>query len=421
MSKNDQFYPPYMQDPSIYPNQGYQQYQPYQQYPQQVQYPQQTQEQPQNAYTEQYYNYANCNTIPSSQGDFLNSYMDELNKKIQKKAAEKELVSLGLLLGATTICYLLFQVFAMFIFYAIPGLYAAYDTSSAVQNCSNLIIVHIFSLLLPFSIMYLIAKKHYVHPLVPTKKLGFKNSLGWVAFGIGCCVVSDFIVGLLSMISQSLGYELTQGSLLEPDSVFACVAIVFSTVLAPAVIEEFAFRCCSLGLLRKYGKGFAVVIVSIFFGLIHGNIIQFIFATLVGLILGYITVKTDNVVVAMVVHGLNNSMSVVSDIVKYASNEQIANTVSSVMMFVFIPIGIVGAVYLWKNGLLFKKKQAPTYQVLENGMIQAIYPPTEESNRQDGKSEVKLSLGKKILCILPGLAISSPYFIYSIITTIVKS
>lgn len=48
-------------------------------------------------------------------------------------------------------------------------------------------------------------------------------------------------------------------------------------------------RCCALGIVKKYGKAFGVVAVSIVFGLIHGNIIQFIFATLVGLILGYVT------------------------------------------------------------------------------------------------------------------------------------
>lgn len=74
-------------------------------------------------------------------------------------------------------------------------------------------------------------------------------------------------------------------------------------------------RCCCVQLLRKYGNGFAVLSISIVFGLLHGNVIQFVFAFLVGLILGYITVKTDSVVPAILVHALNNGMSVIVSIV----------------------------------------------------------------------------------------------------------
>lgn len=66
---------------------------------------------------------------------------------------------------------------------------------------------------------------------------------------------------------------------------------LIGTAIVPAICEEFAMRCCCVQLLRKYGNGFAVLSISIVFGLLHGNVIQFVFAFLVGLILGYITVK----------------------------------------------------------------------------------------------------------------------------------
>lgn len=375
MNNDYQFYPPYMQDPSINQNNR-------------------------NHRREQNNN-------------------DEFYASLKKRQMKKDLLNRGLILGATILIYLVAQLIASSIVFLIPSFYSAYESSSTVQNCANVLIVHICSLLIPFGVMYLINKKKFTTPLIPSKKLGFAKTCAWIGFGMGCCVASDFIVAFLSTISEEVGYELTQTELLKPDSAFACIALVASTVLAPAVIEEFAFRCCSMGLLKNYGKGFAVVIVSIYFGLIHGNIIQFIFATLVGLILGYITVKTDNVVIAMVVHGLNNSLSVISDVVEYFSTEKAANAVSSTMLIAFIPIGIIATVYLCKNGLIGKKKRLPTYTVDEYGVLQPVY--YEKVKKEKDNNEIRLSLPTKLLCLLPGFLIASPYFIYTIINTIVKS
>lgn len=86
-------------------------------------------------------------------------------------------------------------------------------------------------------------------------------------------------------------------------------------------------RCCALGLLKNYGKAFGVVSVSVVFGLLHGNVIQFIFAFLVGLVLAYITIKTESIIPAMCIHALNNGMSAVSDTVNYAAGKEVNVTV----------------------------------------------------------------------------------------------
>ncbi len=466
MKEQEKFYPPYMTDPSLSGNDEPQQnngYQGYAQPGQNIYEPganaqSGSYQQPNGQYNGQYFNngYGNGYYNPynpysggqpqyqqppyqqpnmnygyqqpyyrgygaPNQTNGFNNYINNFTEKSKIKAKKKGLINAGLILGATIISYIIVQVIGIGILTLIPGLSNLYDTSAAAQSCVNIVIVHVLSLFVPFTVMYALSRKFYVAPLVPNKKVGFKDSLGWIGFGMGCCVVADFVVSFLSTLAKSVGYELTQNSLLEPDSVFACVALVFSTVIAPAVIEEYAFRCCSVGILQKYGKGFAVVVVSILFGMIHGNIIQFIFATLVGLILGYITIKTGNVYIAMIVHGLNNSLSVVSDIIGYAANDTLADKISTGMLLAFIPLGIIGFVYLCKKGIILKRKTAE-YNVLADGTVQAFYTqPEEPKENNESKDDVKLSLGTKILCVLPGFAICAPYFIFSIVTTIVKS
>ena len=161
---------------------------------------------------------------------------------------------------------------------------------------------------------------------------------------------------------KAFGYGLTSNSAGDPNSVFACVIALIGTAIVPAICEEFAMRCCCVQLLRKYGNGFAVLSISIVFGLLHGNVIQFVFAFLVGLILGYITVKTDSVVPAILVHALNNGMSVVASIVRYAATDTAADSVTVGMYVFWLLVGAAATIYL----LVKKQLYTPKAQVAPN-------------------------------------------------------
>ena len=66
-------------------------------------------------------------------------------------------------------------------------------------------------------------------------------------------------------------------------------------------------------LLSSYNKlGFkkAVLISGLMFGLIHLNVGQFFYATIIGFVLAIITLYSQSIVPAMIVHFLNNGISV---------------------------------------------------------------------------------------------------------------
>jgi membrane protease YdiL (CAAX protease family) len=211
-------------------------------------------------------------------------------------------------------------------------------------------------------------------------------------------MIANYVTSFIVALFKVFGYELTQSSSLDVDSPLTCIALIFSTAIVPAVCEEFAMRCCTLGALRKYGKGFSVFAVSIVFGLLHGNVIQFVFAFLVGLILAYITVRTDNVIIAMFVHGFNNGMSVLQDILGYAINENFAQNVASVVFVLWEILGILALIYL-----LVKKELLP--------------PKTPKAP----KDPYALSFGTKLLCLLPGFFVPFVLLIYLSATTIVST
>ena len=82
--------------------------------------------------------------------------------------------------------------------------------------------------------------------------------------------------------------------------------IIYSCILGP-FMEEFMFRGVLLKRARLYGDRTAVVFTAIMFGLMHGNISQFLYAAVIGLIFGYVAVKTNGIRYTVLLHMIVNS------------------------------------------------------------------------------------------------------------------
>lgn len=88
-------------------------------------------------------------------------------------------------------------------------------------------------------------------------------------------------------------------------------AVLLVLAVLPAVCEELAYRGFIFGgLLRDNGVMRAILLSSLFFGLAHSFLQQSIAATLMGLLLGLIAWRTGSVVCTMMIHVVNNSLSI---------------------------------------------------------------------------------------------------------------
>lgn len=294
--------------------------------------------------------------------EYMQAMMFQRQINYMKKKQRAEILKAGFVLGGAIIAYLVLQsIWASLI--RTLGLTQVYNDSVMFKYAFNIIAVDLLAMLPAFGFAALMLKKNFVGELLPSKKVGKAKFTAWVLLGMGAAMLSNLLVSwIITFAKEALGYKLTQndyGTASDPLSLFV---IFFAIAVAPAIFEEFAFRCCALGALKKFGKGFAVFSVSIIFGLIHGNVIQFVFAFFVGLILAYITVQTDNVLIAMVIHGINNGRSVINDMVVSMANEDVANKVSSVLFIIFLVLGIISLIYLLiTKSFKSEKKQINIY------------------------------------------------------------
>lgn len=83
-----------------------------------------------------------------------------------------------------------------------------------------------------------------------------------------------------------------------------------AVIIAPAT-EEFLVRGLWLrGYTRHYKPWVGLVISSVIFGVMHMNLPQFVGATLSGLLLGWAYIKTNSILLPMLIHAVHNSVSV---------------------------------------------------------------------------------------------------------------
>lgn len=88
------------------------------------------------------------------------------------------------------------------------------------------------------------------------------------------------------------------------------LTILYVSVLGP-IIEEYIFRWKLLNRLRPFGEKAAIVFSAVMFGLFHGNLSQMLYATEIGLVLGYVAVKTGRMKYNCLLHIMINSVSTV--------------------------------------------------------------------------------------------------------------
>ena len=143
---------------------------------------------------------------------------------------------------------------------------------------------------------------------LPTRKPE-KNSLSvGILLALVCISYAGMIAGnmvgilvnsVLSPGSMSLVNDLTTSS---EDLVELSITLL---LMAP-VFEELVFRKILVDKVLPYGEWPAILFAGITFGLFHGNLTQFFYATLLGVLLAYVYIRTGNILYNIVIHACIN-------------------------------------------------------------------------------------------------------------------
>lgn len=182
-----------------------------------------------------------------------------------------------------------------------------YDTSEAMFNIIQAFF-SMFAILIPFGIallfIKLVQKKGPPLPFdAPNSKKMFGASL---AIAFLTLIISNFLVSVSVLAGEAVGFSFDASDMPAPESFTGYLWQLLSVALVPAFVEEFAIRGVVMNSLRKYGDFFAVIVSSVFFGLMHGNVMQAPFATILGVAIGWLVIKTNSLWTGIAIHFMNN-------------------------------------------------------------------------------------------------------------------
>ena len=210
--------------------------------------------------------------------------------------------------GAILLCIFLQNV--MILTLHMFGLYDRYFSDAYFSSAVD-ILISVAGMLVPFLIFGKKMKKvsGIAQPLMlekPEKKL---LMLPAVLAGLGFCMIGNIVNSYISAFFSSVNVEISSPDVPMADGVTGVIVTFFRVALTAAIVEELSFRGFVMGNLRFFGDGFAIVVSSVMFALLHGNMVQSPFALMAGVALGYLSVKTDSLWTGIIIHALNNSFS----------------------------------------------------------------------------------------------------------------
>ncbi|MBE5965107.1 MAG: CPBP family intramembrane metalloprotease [Lachnospira sp.] len=195
---------------------------------------------------------------------------------------------------------------ALILFYLLGSILISYlfDVASIDMPVWAQLLLSQAMVFIPGVVYMLIAKKNPIEHC-RYKKMGIINVLLTIAY-TACCMPIVWFVNFISMLFATNEIQEVSVSFTEYPFI---VQLIFMACM-PAFVEEFIFR----GILyRNYrsGAGFGAAILSgILFGMLHLNINQFMYATVLGILFAILVELTGSIFASSLAHFLVNGFSV---------------------------------------------------------------------------------------------------------------
>ena len=127
--------------------------------------------------------------------------------------------------------------------------------------------------------------------------LSIQKIITFIAMGLGAYGIGIFITNLLIDVFPAY-HEISQ-TFNAQEPVLRWIAMV----ILPPIVEEYLFRFKIQGYLEEgFGKPIAILGQAILFGMLHYYVLQKIYATVLGILFGYMRDKKQTIQVSLWMH-----------------------------------------------------------------------------------------------------------------------
>ena len=177
----------------------------------------------------------------------------------------------------------------------------------------NGLVMSIFEYALSFVAIYCIATPLAILAIQPLPKVRpIKEKMKFTHLLAALCVcftfmqVGSYISNILLTVVQLITGNVPTNPVEESLSTGNLLINALLVGIAFPILEEILFRKVLCNKLLPLGEKKAIIISAVIFGFIHGNFYQFAYAFLLGLVFGYIYVKTGKLIYTIIFHCIIN-------------------------------------------------------------------------------------------------------------------
>lgn len=190
-----------------------------------------------------------------------------------------------------------------------------------VTAIDNLVLSTVVNYLLSFVALYVFGMPVFcaIAKVLPTirpikSKMPAADIFGGLCLSLTGMLVGNYISNIILIWLEAFFGIVTENpiaSSIDPkDPIMVVLTVVFTVILAP-ILEELLFRKILCGKLLALGEGYAIVLSAAAFGLIHGNLYQFAYGFLLGMLFAFIYVKTGKLRYSIFFHMVINFLGAV--------------------------------------------------------------------------------------------------------------
>ncbi len=210
-----------------------------------------------------------------------------------------------------------------------------------------------------------------------------------LVIGLGCMYAGSLVGNIvMSILSAIMDYDYANGlNAIVSDSPMWMTFI--GTCICAPLGEEFLFRKLLVDRTRGYGDLTAILLSGLLFALFHGNLFQFFYAFLLGMLLAYIYTRSGNLWWCVAMHAVINFLGSIvvpalaalmpEDGISFTSPVQILVTLFMVIwQYGLIIAAIVLVCALWNRRKLsagstpLYRENGPSLTLLNVGMIACL-------------------------------------------------
>ena len=247
---------------------------------------------------------------------------------------------------------ILFFVFALtFIMFQIilavvsAGLVSIYGQSHAKNffedNMYTISLISEYGIILFPVLIYAFSNKLEIRKVFRLNKLKPAHAL--LIIPISLCSYLCFVAfNSITMFVLQFFMNIPENIIPVPTNIPELITGIFVIALTPAICEEALHRGILLKAYEKRGSMKAVIISAVFFGVFHFDITNFLGPIFMGLVIGYVVIRTNSIYAGVLLHFLNNT---IAELLNYFTRNisQPAESSAIITLEDLITIIIIGA------------------------------------------------------------------------------